>query len=224
MMSDQTARSNGPGDGWLREEYPDLYYMLRAVDGDPEAFGWLELKSRGLALFTRALGGDRKALKTLGSGQGLDLDDFYGTIDNCDVSPWLGDKHPELALLCAAIKGDDDALRRLKRRKASLAKLAQAVRGPYQEYRRRDPDGLPDPAPAETPDPGQAIPDGAAADVGCLIGELHLSQGDFGKAVEAFTRSIENNPSADVYEGRARAYRALAVEDERRALQFRGKA
>ena len=221
-MSEQTAKSNGPGDGWLREEYPDLYYMLRAVDGDPEALGWLELKSRGLALFTRAVGGDRKALKTLGSGQRLDLDDFYGTIDNCDVSPWLSDKHPELALLCAAIKGDDDALRRLKRKKASLAKLAQAVRGPYEEYRRRDPDALAAPTPA--PDPGQAIPDGAAADVGCLIGELHLSQGDFAKAVEAFTRSIDNNPSADVYEGRARAYRALAAEDERRARELRAKA
>jgi tetratricopeptide (TPR) repeat protein len=223
-MSEPTAGSHGPADAWLRDEFPDLYYMLRAVDGDPEAHGWLELKSRGLALFTRALGGDRKALQALESGAAVDLDDLYGTIDNCDVSPWLGGKHPELALLCAAIKGDDDALRRLKRKKASLAKVALAVRAPYQEYRRREPDAVASGPSAGSPDPEQPLPDGAAADMGCLIGELHLSKGDYAKAVEAFTRSIANNPSADVYEGRARAYRALAAEDESRARALRAKA
>ena len=51
------------------------------------------------------------------------------------------------------------------------------------------------------------IPSSTAADVGCLIGELHLSKGEYHKAIEAFTRAIENQPTADVYEGRAIAVR-----------------
>ena len=49
---------------------------------------------------------------------------------------------------------------------------------------------------------------GAAADVSLLIGEMHLKNGEYARAVEAFTRSIEADPkAADEYEGRARAYR-----------------
>jgi hypothetical protein len=61
-----------------------------------------------------------------------------------------------------------------------------------------------------------------AADTACLIGELHLGKGDYAKAVEAFSRSIEGSPTADAYEGRAKAYRALAAADERRADKLRG--
>ena len=60
-----------------------------------------------------------------------------------------------------------------------------------------------------------------AADTACLIGELHLRKGDYAKAVEAFTRAIENSPTADAYDGRAKAHRALADEDERRAARLR---
>jgi tetratricopeptide (TPR) repeat protein len=75
-------------------------------------------------------------------------------------------------------------------------------------------------AKAEAPD----LP-GAAADVSLLIGEMHLKNGEYARAVAAFTRSIEANPkAADEYEGRARAYRALAAEDERRAREVRGAA
>ena len=69
-------------------------------------------------------------------------------------------------------------------------------------------------APAHLPD--------AAADVSLLIGEMHLKEGEYAKAIEAFTRAIENNPkAADEYEGRARAYRALAARDDRRAREMR---
>ena len=45
--------------------------------------------------------------------------------------------------------------------------------------------------------------------------------GFFGGVSGSATRSIESNPSPDVYEARARAYRALALEDERRAQELR---
>jgi hypothetical protein len=60
-----------------------------------------------------------------------------------------------------------------------------------------------------------------AADVSCLIGEQHLRDGDPAKAVEAFTRSLEGEPTADAYAGRARAYRALADADDRQARELR---
>ncbi len=65
------------------------------------------------------------------------------------------------------------------------------------------------------------MPEGAAADVGCLIGEMHLHNDEFDKAVEAFSRAVETNPTADAYEGRARAYRALAALDESAAQLLR---
>jgi hypothetical protein len=66
------------------------------------------------------------------------------------------------------------------------------------------------------------MPEAAAADVSLLIGEMHLKAHEYAKAVAAFTRSIEANPAAaDEYEGRSRAYRALADEDERKAKQLR---
>ena len=58
---------------------------------------------------------------------------------------------------------------------------------------------------------------------GCLIGELHLKNGDYQKAIEAFSRAIATNPTIDAYEGRARAHRALAIQDERNAQQLRGE-
>jgi tetratricopeptide (TPR) repeat protein len=215
-MSDETARSDA-GDGWLRAEDPEVYYMLRAFEGDEEAFRWLGGKSAALYLFTRAITGDRKALKAFEAADDLDLDDLYATIGTCDLPPELGEKHPELFLIFGAIKGDNDALHRLRRKRPSLVHLAEDLRRRYRDDERQDPDQ----APAEPSASQQAIPDGAAADMGCLIGELHLSKSDYAKAVEAFTRSIESNPSPDVYEGRARAYRALALEDERRAQELR---
>jgi hypothetical protein len=61
------------------------------------------------------------------------------------------------------------------------------------------------------------------ADAACLVGEMHLQRREYHKAVEAFSRAIENRPSVDAYEGRAKAYRGLASEDIRNAEQLRSK-
>ncbi len=63
--------------------------------------------------------------------------------------------------------------------------------------------------------------DRTSADVGLLVGEQHLRQGEYLLALEAFTRSLQTSPTPDAYEGRARAYRGLADEDERRASELR---
>lgn len=79
----------------------------------------------------------------------------------------------------------------------------------------------------EAPDDEEEVEltEGAAADVSLLIGEMHFKEGEFARAVEAFTRAIESNPqAADEYEGRARAYQALATEDERKARELRAAA
>jgi hypothetical protein len=203
-------------DGWLQRECPEAWHMLRAVEGDDTAFAWLREKGAALYLFTRAVAGDRRAAAALVPGHGLDLDDLFGMIWHYDLGHWLGERHPELSILFEAVKGDDGALRRLKRRKAHLARLAEAVAGLYLHYQQEGPPEEPEPPPVDGHIPGPA-----AADVGCLIGELHLSKGDFERAVEAFTRSLESEPTADAFEGRARAYRGLAERDERRALDHR---
>jgi hypothetical protein len=201
---------------WLEKESPEVYHMLRAFDGDKAALDWLRAKSTALYLFTRGVAGDRKAAAALAPDHRLDLDDLFGLICHDDLLHWLEDRHPDLQLLFAGIKGDDNALRRLRRQKAALARIAEGIRDRYEAYRT---------APPEEPSlDGEGMTAGAAADVGCLIGEAHLSRGDFEKAVEAFSRSIEGMATADACEGRARAYRALAERDEHRARELRLQA
>jgi tetratricopeptide (TPR) repeat protein len=71
--------------------------------------------------------------------------------------------------------------------------------------------------------PALKLGNNEAADVACLVGEMHLSKGEYHKAIEAFTRALEENPTADVYEGRARAYRLLADADDVAAQRMRGR-
>jgi hypothetical protein len=61
----------------------------------------------------------------------------------------------------------------------------------------------------------------AVADTACLIGEMHLKKGAYAKAVEAFSRALAAGPMADAYEGRAKAYRLLAAEDDRSAQRYK---
>jgi hypothetical protein len=99
-------------------------------------------------------------------------------------------------------------------------------RGHYPRVTKRvgdDPPQNPDEIPGAAAGP-QNISGEEAADVSCLIGELHLSKGDYPKAVEAFSRAIETRPTPDAHGGRARAYRALAARDERRAQDLAGPA
>ena len=78
-------------------------------------------------------------------------------------------------------------------------------------------------SPPQYPDEDDGVHplDGSsAADAACLVGEMHLGKGDYTRAVEAFTRAIENTPTADAYEGRAKAYRRLAEADEKVARKL----
>src|SRR5436190_14938477 len=193
--------SEPQNDTWLKAENADLYWMLRALTGDADALMRLESEGRGLALFTRALTGDKKALAALDEGGDLELDYVHGLAENCQQCGWLAERHPVLHAVFEAIKGDEGPLRHLKEKKPGLTKLARLVRG----------------AREVTPKLTAASP----ADVGCLVAEMHLSKGEYVKAIEAFTRALETAPTPDAYEGRARAYRALADADELRAAELK---
>jgi hypothetical protein len=199
-------------DLWLKDENPDLFSILLALDGDAEALLWLKNKSTGLWTFSRALTGNKAAFAELDDLDRQELEYLQGTIALCGQLQWLAERSPELAMLFEAVKGDDGSLKRLKRKKTSLARLASHLRDIFQAAGTAE---LLDPA-SET-----AFTEGATADVGILVGEQHLRQGRLALALEAFTRSLENTPTADAYEGRARAYHALALEDERRAQELR---
>jgi uncharacterized protein HemY len=176
-----------------------MHYLVLALDGDAQAPSWLEQNSRGTALFTRALGGERQALASLQNGASEELDDLFEVIDNEDLSAWLAERRPELHLLFEAIKGSDEAADHLRRRKASYARLVPTFREVHERFLKKM--------------NGDTFEEGTAADMGCLLGEMHLREGEFEKAVDAFTRAIETRPAADLYEGRARAYRSLAERD-----------
>jgi tetratricopeptide (TPR) repeat protein len=197
---------------WLEQAYPQMHFLLLALDGNDRADRWLEKNSPGVALFARALAGDEKALARLENGSSVELDDLFELIDNEDLVDWLEQRQSTLHLLFEAIQGNDEAVNQVKRRKAAYVRLIGPFRKIHQAYEEKTRNG------------NGAIEDGTAADMGCLIGEMHLRQGEFEKAIEAFTRAIETQPAADLYEGRARAYRGLAQQDESNARTMRQRS
>jgi tetratricopeptide (TPR) repeat protein len=208
-MNQKSDKKVGEQDlAWLERENPELFYILHGMAGDADAFRWLRSRGEGLYLFAKALSGDKKALDAFTSAKPPDASVLCETIAHCDLKDWLSENHPDLHLLFESVRGDESALKRLKRKRPRLGKLAESLEGRYRDYHEEE-----EVPPAGESNGAQALPDGTAADVGCLIGEMHLSNGEFDKAVEAFSRAIETKPTADAYEGRARAYRALADSD-----------
>jgi tetratricopeptide (TPR) repeat protein len=197
---------------WLEQAYPQMHFLLLALDGNERAARWLDKNSPGVALFARALAGDEKALAKLENGSSVELDDLFELIDNEDLVDWLEQRQATLHLLFEAIQGNDEAAGQVKRRKATYTQLIAPFRKIHEAYVEKTRNG------------NGAIEDGTAADMGCLIGEMHLRQGEFEKAIEAFTRAIETQPAADLYEGRARAYRGLAQQDETNARTMRQRS
>lgn len=193
---------------WLEQAFPQIHYLVLALDGDDRASRWLDDNSHGVALLNRALAGDKLALASLENGHAGQLDDLFEVIDNDDLRGCLQER-PEILLLFQAIKGDDDATRQLHKKKPAFSRLVPALRRVHDRFLDR------------TRNDHGAIADDAMADMGCLIGEMHLRQGDYEKAIEAFTRAIETQPAPDLYEGRARAYRGLADRDEDAAQLLR---
>ncbi len=198
--------------GLLLEENPRAYFALKAIEGNERALDWLGKHQRGLYLFARAFGGDAEALQQLRSNSSLDLEDLFEAIADEALTPHLRKRLPDLHRLFAAVRGDPNGarLRERKRHKPLLDDLAQVLQELYENRVDADERGG-----------SEAISEDSAADMSCLVGDLHLKVCEFEKAVDAFSRAIQNRPSVDAYEGRARAYRGLAEEDERAARQLR---
>lgn len=202
---------------WLKNDNPEIYHLLRALDGDLDALHWLKLHGDGLFLFVEALSGAKEAVDTLQAHPSGKLVDLFDTISHCEVEEWLSEKQPELHALFAYVRGEDAALREVKNKKTAFKRVAEILREKYRNHREEDADG------AASADGPAAPSNGTAADVGCLIGEMHLHNQEFAKAVEAFSRAIANDPTPDAYTGRARAYRALAALDDRTAAELRAR-
>lgn len=200
---------------WLKDDDPEIYHLLRALDGDLDALRWLKNRGDGLFLFVEALTGAKEAVDMLQARPDDKLGDLFDMISHCDVEEWLSENHPQLQGLFAYVRGDDEALKGNK--KASFKRVAEIIRDKYQNYRDDEADGL------ASSDGLAAAPEGVAADVGCLIGEMHLHNQDFHKAIEAFSRAISIDPTPDAYSGRARAHRALAALDDHAAAELREK-
>jgi hypothetical protein len=199
-----------PSDARANDPAADFRDVVQAAEGDAAAQRRLENRGEALRLLPRAVRGDRHAFAALRAADPLELDALCGTLLTTEPPDGLATRHPELQLLLETVRGDESALHRLQRKKASLARLARFL---------RDVCGGGE-APAATND--GKMTDGAAADVGLLVGEQHLRDGHYARALAAFSRAIEVEPTPDAYEGRARAYRGLAEADERRARALRG--
>lgn len=194
---------------WLEQAFPQIHYLLLALDGEEIASRWLADNSHGVALLTRALTGEQQAITGLENGHGTDLDDLFEIIDNDDLSGWLQERRPELLLFFHAIQGNEEARHHLERRKPLFARLVPTLRKVHDRFLTQNQKSR------------DELDEDAVADMGCLIGEMHLRQGEYEKAIEAFSRAIETHPAPDLFQGRARAYRALAERDESAAALIR---
>jgi hypothetical protein len=205
-----TATRSLPSDARANDPAADFRDVVHAAEGDAAAIRRLESRGEALRLLPRAVQGDRHAFAALRAADPLELDALCATLLTTETPDGLAARHPELQLLLAAVRGDETALHRLQRKKAGLARLAHFL---------RDVCGGAE-ALCDTAD--GTITDDAAADVGLLVGEQHLREGHFSRALAAFNRAIGVEPTPDAYEGRARAYRGLAEADDRRAASLRG--
>jgi tetratricopeptide (TPR) repeat protein len=217
MKQDSETRTIEKDLAWLKNDDPEIYHLLHALDGDLDALRWLKHHGDGLFLFVEALTGAKEAVDALQARPSDKLVDLFDTIAHCDVEEWLSENHPELHALFAYVRGDDAPLKSMKNKKAAFKRVAEIVREKYRDYHDEDADGL------ASVDGLAAPPEGAAADVGCLIGEMHLNHQEFHKAIEAFSRAIAIDPTPDAHAGRARAYRALAALDDHAAAELREK-
>ncbi|MHB1424874.1 MAG: hypothetical protein ACYC3I_17015 [Gemmataceae bacterium] len=215
MKQDSDTRTIETDLAWLKNDEPEIYHLLVALDGDLDALRWLKLRGDGLFLFVEALSGAKEALDTLQARPADKLVDLLDTVSHCEVEEWLRENHAELHALFAYVRSDEDAVKGFKNKKAVFKRVAEIVREKYRNHRDEDADGM---AAASG---STQLPEGAAADVGCLIGEMHLNDREYHKAVEAFSRAIANDPTPDAYTGRARAYRALAILDDQAASELR---
>jgi tetratricopeptide (TPR) repeat protein len=194
-------------DGWLEQAYPQVHHLLLALDGDELARDWLKENSQGVSLLVRALQGKPKALAALHAGEPAEMDDLFDLIDNDDLTRFLDERRPDLARLFQAIRIGRTPTHPNGGR-PEHRRLAGVVHDLYQLW-------------CNSRSGERPIDNGSASDVGCLIGEMHLKAGEYEKAIEAFTRAIATKAEADLYEGRASAFRALADADERNALKLR---
>ena len=193
---------------WLEQAFPQMHYLLLALDGDPSAGRWLSSNSTGVSLLARSIDGDIPATEALAAGQPGDHDDLFELMENEDIVLHLSIRRPDIHRMFAAVRGDADALERLGRKHSSLARLVPTLQAFHKRMIQAQ---------------NGEVTGGTVADMGCLIGEMHLRQGEYEKAVEAFTRALETQPAADLYEGRARAYRGIAEQDERDARKMRSR-
>jgi tetratricopeptide (TPR) repeat protein len=194
---------------WLEQAFPQMHFLLSALEGDRPSRLWLEANSPGTALLVRLLNGEQEALNKMQKGSTQGLEDLFELVDNDDLDRLLAQRRPELHLLFLALRGDPQAARKLKRRNLDYHRQL----GPLRELHKR--------FVQQRQLAAEPFENSLAADMGCLVGEMHLKQGEWEKAIEAFTRAIETQPSADLYEGRARAYRGLAEQDLERAQLIR---
>ncbi len=218
MKQESDTRTSATDVVWLKNDDPEIYHLLRALDGDLDALRWLKHRGDGLFLLVEALSGAKEAVDTLEAHPADKLHALFDTISHCDVAEWLRENHPELHCLFAFVRGDDDALKGVKHKRTTLKRVAEILRAKYPHYRDEDADGA-------SPSGGAAaMAEGAAADVGCLIGEMHLHNREYHKAIEAFSRAIANDPTPDAHANRACAYRALAALDDHAAAELRARS
>jgi tetratricopeptide (TPR) repeat protein len=184
--------------------------LVRFLDGHRDGLDWLDKHRPALAVFARALDGGPRGRQRLRGLDPAQWDELFEVIGSEELAGRLLRHHPDVHRLFEAAKGDDRALAELKKHKPSYGQVALLVRE-VNETSLLDAGG-----------PGEKLTGSAAADVGCLIGEMHLEKAEYHKAVEAFSRALENQPTADAFEGRARAYRALAALDEQHARELNG--
>src|SRR5436309_3319028 len=94
-----------------------LQQFLTSLDGENGGLAWLEQHRPGLACLVRALEGGPKARQKLKDLPPPKWDEIFEVIASEELEQHLFASHQEERSLFAAVKGDEDALKRLRRHK-----------------------------------------------------------------------------------------------------------
>src|SRR5262249_3599817 len=135
-----SARDAAMSDTQLPTNETATQRLLPPLDGRKEALAWLETHRHGLAVFARALANGRKALENLRTMSAAEWDHLFELVCDDGLDEAVQDKHPDVHQLFEAVKGDDEALARLQRKRPSYARLVGTIRAFHGQFLLASPD------------------------------------------------------------------------------------
>src|SRR5438105_3327288 len=111
---------------------PVMQQLLMFLEGSHDGLDWLDRNRPGLASLLRALNGGPKAREKLQELASSQWDEIFELTASEELEPHLVQQHPEEHSLFAAVMGDEDAIKLLRKHKPSYLLLVDIIRQAHE--------------------------------------------------------------------------------------------